>query len=98
MTTETYKIAHIREQGQNMIIIPVASSVNCKTQNQQNELLNTLQYFARDAGLAGTVCLVWEVGNRLSFLAPSQWHGFFRSMNMRFVSQNINKNLTCNIQ
>jgi hypothetical protein len=96
MTSETYKIAHIREQGQDMIIIPVSSSVNSKTQNQQNELLASLQYFSRDAGLAGTVCLVWEVGNRLSFLAPPQWHGFFKSLNMRFVLQNINKKLTCN--
>lgn len=95
MTTETYKIAHIREQGQDMIIIPVNSSINNKTQNQQNELLDSLQYFANDAGLAGTVCLVWEVGGRLNFLAPRPWHGFFSSLNMNFIVQNINKNLTC---
>jgi len=95
MPSSTYDVAHINEQGQNMIIIPVDSSVGSKTQNQQNELSNSLQIFANDAGLAGSICLVWTSGNRFNFLAPNQWHSFFKSIDMRFVRTNINKKLTC---
>ena len=78
-----------------MIIVPVDSSVGCKSQQQQNEIKSSLQMFAGKAGLAGTVCLVWNSGNRFNFLAPTQWHGFFRSIDMRVVAENINKKLTC---
>lgn len=95
MSSQTYQVAHIREQGQNMIIIPVSNSVNNIGTAKQNELKSSLQLFAQDAGLAGEVCLVWEHGNHFHFLAPSQWHGFFKSINMQFVARNINKKLTC---
>ena len=95
MASQTYEVAHIREQGQDMIIIPVSSSVNNMSNGQQNELKNELQYFARDAGLAGEVCLVWQYGQRFHFLAPPPWHPFFKGLSMNFVARNINKKLTC---
>jgi len=95
MSTQTFEVAHLREQGQDMIIVPVNSSVGSKSQQQQNELKISLEMYAANAGLAGTVCLVWNSGNRFGFLAPSQWHGFFRSIDMNFVAININKKLTC---
>lgn len=95
MSSATYDVAHIREQGQDMIIVPVKSSVNSMTSQQQNELKSSIQFFARDAGLAGEVCLVWNNGSRFSFLAPRQWHPFFKGINMSFVAANINKKLTC---
>jgi len=95
LINQTYKIAHLREQGQDMIIIPVTSSVGSKNQHQLNEIKNTLQTFASNAGLAGTVCLVWSTGNKFNFLAPTQWHNFFRSIDMIFVSNNFNKKLMC---
>jgi len=96
MANQSYEIAHIREQGQNMIIVPVSSAVGSKNQQQQNKIRDSLQMFSVDAGLAGSVCLVWSTGNRFNFLAPPQWHNFFRSIDMRFVTENINKKLTCN--
>ncbi len=95
MSSKTYEVAHIREQGQDMIIIPVSNSVNNMTNQKQNELKSSLQYFAGDAGLAGEVCLVWEHSRHFHFLAPQQWHGFFKSINMQFVAHNVNKKLTC---
>ena len=97
MSTQTYEVAHLREQGQDMIIVPVKSSVASKTQQQQNEIKSSLQMYAENAGLAGTVCLVWSTGNRFGFLAPTPWHGFFRSINMNFVALNVNKKLTCSV-
>lgn len=96
MRSQTYEIAHIREQGQNIIIVPVSSAVGSKSLQQQNEVRDSLQMFSANAGLAGKVCLVWSTGNRFNFLAPPQWHSFFRSIDMSFVAANINKNLTCN--
>jgi hypothetical protein len=96
MSTQTYEIAHLKEQGQDMIIVPVDSSIGCKSQQQQNQIKDSLQIFAANAGLAGTVCLVWTSGNRFNFLAPRPWHGFFKSIDMRVVAANINKKLTCN--
>ena len=96
MRSQSYEIAHIRKQGQDMIIVPVSSSVGSKNQQKQNEIKDSLQIYAADAGLAGIVCLVWSSGNRFNFLAPQQWHGFLRSIDMRFVAANINKKLTCN--
>ncbi|MFM2663315.1 hypothetical protein AAFX24_00020 [Vibrio mediterranei] len=95
MSSESYQVAHIREQGQDMIIIPLNQKVSTYSQSKLNELKHSLQFYASDAGLAGEVCLVWENGRTFHFLAPSQWHAFFRSINMRFVASNINKKLTC---
>lgn len=95
MASQIYEVAHIREQGQEMIIIPVSNSVNNIGSTKQNELKSFLQDSSRSAGLVGEVCLVWEQGRNFYFLAPKQWHGFFKSINMRFVAQNINRKLTC---
>ncbi len=91
--SNTYEVAHIREQGQDIIIIPVSNSVHRMSNFKQNELRDSLQYCASDAGLAGEVCLVWEFGRRLYFLAPQPWRPFFSNMNMNFVAININKKL-----
>ena len=95
MSHATYDVAHIREQGQDMIIIPVDQKVDNYTQEEQMDLQESLQFYARDAGLRGRVCLVWQRGNRFSFLAPKQWWPFFRSIDMNFVAANINRRLTC---
>ncbi|NUW72499.1 hypothetical protein HOP38_08205 [Vibrio mediterranei] len=95
MSSETYQVAHIREQGQDMIIIPLNQRVGTYSQSQLNDLKRSLQFYASDAGLAGEVCLVWESGRTFHFLAPTPWHAFFRSINMSVVAANINKKLTC---
>jgi len=97
MQSETYKIAHINEQGQDMIIVPVTSSFGSKSQSDQSSFESTIQYCAADAGLKATVCIVWQVGNRFHFAAPNAWHQFFRSINMQWVNANINRTLTCKI-
>ncbi|MGJ8516627.1 hypothetical protein [Carnimonas bestiolae] len=92
-----YDVAHIREQGQNMIIIPLGSSFGRKSQQQQSEFESSIQYAASNAGLAGTVVLIWREGNRVSFIAPRQWHAFFKSPGIwNLVARNINKRLTVN--
>ncbi|WP_321346442.1 hypothetical protein [Halopseudomonas oceani] len=90
-----YKIAHIREQGQDMIIVPLDSSFNLKSQHDQNEVMDALQAAATSAGLAGHVVLIWKNSNTVRFMAPPQWHPFFKSPGIyQLVMSNLNKELT----
>jgi hypothetical protein len=92
----TYNIAHIREQGVDLIIVPLQASFGSKSRSAQNKVQFYLQECATSAGLAGTVIPVWEVGDGgMGFLAPPNWHPFLRSINLAFVMANINRKLTC---
>jgi hypothetical protein len=92
----TFEVAHIKEQGQDIIIVLLKSSFGRKPQDEKNEIALMLQRCATSAGLAGTVVPVWdEGGGRMGFLAPKPWHPFFRSITLRHVAININKKLTC---
>jgi len=89
-----YKIAHLLEQGQNMIIVPLDSAFGSKSQSEQHGEISELQFRATRAGLAGTVVPVWPTGGgRMAFIAPNVWHSFFSSLNLNFVLSNLNKEL-----
>jgi len=91
-----FRIAHIREQGQDMIIVPLEDSFRYKSNREQNEIRAALQMCARGAGLAGTVVPVWDAGGgRMGFLAPQLWQPFFSGLDLAWVAANINKTLTC---
>ncbi len=89
-----FKIAHLREQGQNMIIVPLESSFEQKSdEDQRAAAIAELQVRARGAGLAGTVVPVWQSGGRMYSIAPAPWRSFFQSLSMQRVMLNINKEL-----
>ena len=90
-----YKIAHLREQGQDMIIIPLDNSFEHKTQHDQDAIIESLQACAMSAGLAGRVVVVWRVGSRHKFIAPPQWQSFFKTLPWNTIIANLNKTLTC---
>jgi hypothetical protein len=91
----TYKIAHLREQGADMIIVPLDSSFGNKVESEQHEFVTALQLCARSAGLAGIVVPVWREGNGHRFIAPRNWHNFFRTFPYNSIIANLNKELTC---
>ena len=91
----TYKIAHLREHGQDMIIVPLESSFGSRSDTDQGEFIAALQYCARAAGLAGTVVAVWRSGSSHRFIAPPNWHAFFRTLPYSRIIANLNKELTC---
>jgi hypothetical protein len=94
ITMPRFKVAHIREQGTDLIIVPVESAFGARASSTQQQTIDELQSRAAAAGLAGTVVPVWDAGRgRMGFIAPSAWHPFFRSVNLRFVLQNINREL-----
>ncbi len=88
------KAAHIREQGQNMIIFPLDSSFGSKIGSDQSKALAELEIRAHAAGLAGEAVAVWESGNRMYFLGPRPWHAFLQSIDMRWVLANVNKEIS----
>ncbi|MGO4564814.1 hypothetical protein AB4Z52_07035 [Rhizobium sp. 2YAF20] len=89
------EIAHVREQGQDMIIAALDRSFDSKSSDQQQATVREIEVAAHSAGLAGAACVVWDAGGgRMKFIAPSQWHAFFRSIDLRWVLANQNKSLS----
>jgi hypothetical protein len=89
-----YDVAHIREQCIDLIIIPLDGAYHYKSTQDQQAVISQLQSKAESAGLAGTVVPVWEHGGSWSFIAPPNWHAFFKSITKDFIRANINKSLS----
>jgi len=91
----SFEVAHLREQGQNMIIVPMKSDFGHKGQAEQARIEAALALAARQAGLAGRIVTVWDAGGgRMGFRGPSQWRSFLASLNLSIVASNINKRIT----
>lgn len=92
---ENFDVAHINQQGVDLIIVPLKSEFGRKTQSKQQQIIMTLQLGATSAGLRGTVVPVWDDGfGRMAFIAQRNWHPFFQSINLAFVAANINRRLS----
>ena len=87
----SFDVAHIREQGQNMLLFPLDGSFEHKPSSEQQVTLAELQSRAHAAGLAGKAVAVWARGDRTHFLGPRAWHNFLSSISMSFVLANVNK-------
>jgi hypothetical protein len=86
-----YKAVHVKEQGVDLIIVPLDSSFGSKGTQVQQEIAKNLQLHAEEAKLAGTVVPVWlDSSGRMGFLAPQRWHPFFASLNYNQVLTNLN--------
>lgn len=95
ITMPSFKVAHLREQGQDMIIVPLESAFGNASSEDQHQQIAALQLAARSAGLAGKIVPVWDAGGgRMAFIAPTPWHPFFKSINLAVVAQSINKTLS----
>ncbi|HEX4737738.1 MAG TPA: hypothetical protein VH331_09260 [Allosphingosinicella sp.] len=90
------KAAHIREQGQDMIIFPLDSAFGRKSHGDQTATLSALQVRAHAAGLAGKAVAVWQSGNTTHFMGPKPWHGFLSGISMQWVWANVNKEISWN--
>ncbi len=91
------KLAHIRQQGVDLIVVPLDPQFGQRPENEQHEVIRTLQVRATAAGLGGTVVPVWDSGaGRMAFIAPRPWHPFFASVDLTFVWRNVNRELSWN--
>jgi hypothetical protein len=89
-----FKAAHVREQGQDMIIFPLDGAFDRESDAQKTQVLNELEARANRAGLAGSAVAIWEAGGRTRFLGPRAWHGFLRSLSLRAVMASVNKEIS----
>ncbi|MEO9299000.1 hypothetical protein [Devosia alba] len=90
-----FKVAHLRQQGQDMVIVPLSAEFGRRTQDEQQEMIAEIQQHSSAAGLAGIVVPVWPGGGgRMGFIAPQPWHPFFRSMSLAGVQRNLNRELS----
>jgi hypothetical protein len=94
--TETFDVAYVREQGQDMVIVPVKPQ-HRRSPQDVTSLKLALQLGAQSAGLRGTVVPVWDQDGRMGFLAPRPWHPFFRGLTLQDVFAMINKRLTLTV-
>lgn len=89
-----FKIAHLKEQGIDLLIVPLDKTFEHKPESDQCAAIDELQGRASAANLAGTVVPVWEDGlGRMKFIAPENYHPYFRSINLAFVYANLNREL-----
>lgn len=91
----TLQVAHVREQGIDLIIAPLDRTFGFKSEVEQQAAINEIQIRSTHAGLAGTVVPVWESGaGRMAFIAPRPWHSFFRSLSLQAVWRSVNRELS----
>lgn len=87
-------VAHVREQGFDLIIAPLTTDFGRKDPETQRAVIAELQLRSRGAGLAGTVVPVWDAGGgRMAFIAPRPWHPYFSSLDLRIVRASVNREL-----
>ena len=89
------KVAHVREKGVDLIIVPLDISFGDKPREEQYQAIDELRRTTYQAGLNGDVVPVWDSGaGCMSFIAPEAHHPFFNSINLQQVYQNLNRVLT----
>jgi hypothetical protein len=87
------KVAHIQDQGIDLIIVLMDSSFGYRGSREQNQTTAEIQLRAKSAGLAGIVVPVWVNAGHLEFLAPRDWQPFFSGLTPEFVASKINREL-----
>ena len=66
-----------------------------KTSEDQQEIIAELQLHASGAGFAGACVPVWNAGGKepLAFIAPENWHSFFRNITLARIVASINREI-----
>jgi hypothetical protein len=93
---QTFEVAHIREQGENVILIVVSPSFGSRSSSAQAATHTALEIAAHRAGLAGGVALVWDNGGRVMTYGPRQWAGYLQGLSWPYIAANVNRTLRCN--
>jgi hypothetical protein len=91
----TFQVAHLRRDGQDVIIVPVDRSFGKRSPGEQARIQEAFQRSAAAADVPGVVVPVWEDDSgRMAFRAPPPWHDFFKSIDMVYVATALNQNLS----
>ena len=91
----SFKVAHINEQGKDLIIFPLAPDFGNLTGEDQDRELAFLGSRANSAGLRGVAVAVWDLGmGRVAFRGPVSFYPFLSGINMKFVMAHVNREIS----
>ena len=91
----TFQVAHLRRDGQDVIIVPVDRSFGIRSPAEQARIQEAFQRSAATADIPGVVVPVWEdASGRMAFRAPPPWHEFFKTIDMVYVATALNRSLS----
>jgi hypothetical protein len=91
----TFQVAHLRRDGQDVIIVPVDRSFGKRAPAEQARIQEAFQKSAAAAEIPGVVVPVWEdASGRMAFRAPPPWHDFLNSIDMVYVATALNRTLS----
>lgn len=91
----TFQVAHLRRDGQDVIIVPVDRFFGVRSSAEQARIQEAFQRSAAAADMPGVVVLVWEdASGRMAFRASPPWHAFFESIDMVYVATALNHSLS----
>jgi hypothetical protein len=90
----TFQVAHLRRDGQDVIIVPVDRSFGTRSPAEQARIQEAFQRSAAAADIPGVVVPVWEdASGKMAFRAPPPWHEFLKSIDMVYVATALNRKL-----
>jgi len=94
-TMPTFQVAHLRREGQDVIIVPVDRAFGMRSPAEQARIQEAFQRSAIAAEIPGVVVPVWEdASGRMAFRAPPPWHAFFKTIDMVYVATALNRTLS----
>ena len=91
----TFRIAHIKEQGVNVIIVPLGAAFGALTEDGRQHIIVALEAAALAAEYRGRVVPMWLERQRARSIAPPEWVVFFSTLKWRDVVKNLNRELHC---
>jgi hypothetical protein len=91
----TFQVAHLKHEGQDVIIVPVDRSFAARAPGEQARIQEAFQRSATTAKLPGVVIPVWEdASGRMAFRAPQAWQAFLKTIDMVYVATALNHTLS----
>jgi hypothetical protein len=91
----TFQVAHLKQNGQDVIIVPVDRSFAARSPAEQARIQEAFQRSAGSAKIPGVVVPVWEdASGRMAFRAPEAWQTFLKTIDMVYVATALNRTLS----
>jgi hypothetical protein len=92
----TYDVACFRDQGLDVIVVVVDAAVGRMKSSDQSAAWAQMQIWASDAGLDGTVVLLWRAApGRVGYLDPHHRNRFLNDVTPAVLARITNIQLTC---
>lgn len=82
-----FKVAHVRQEGADLLLIPLDPSFGLQSKTVQDATIAELQKHAAEEDLRGTVIPVWSSGgNHMAFIAQATLRPFLQSIGLTWVN------------